>query len=484
MSFLGWFLASLVALIITVVFTGIVVVASGMLNEDRAILNSIFAFLTSGITSVFAVLIFGYRFSNHTARIIFAFYGVLILFLFIQLLLQYIFDEILGMDEGIVSLISIILYIVFSVSLIVFGSVFISKNKVKISQIAEETRIEKEYKASEKQKAREIAREIRAQKSAKRREAFVIFYNNNKILVIVSSCALVILIILSVVITSVQRKKKIKMQIEREKKDRLEAIHNVAEVIINEIGDFDAIENAQRYVMEYNQEIRKYNSEISKYKKMSKDDLADTNILRSFGRKSRLENYSKWASNARKDKNKFEINHKEKFNECEALLSKYGKEFIDVYNAYKVEIRQEMENIKSNAEREIEENRQRQYNSAIEKQNEKSRENKASAENEQRQNDCADAVRHLKEETSNIQKFISSGNEIQFQHLEVVEGHLDKILNLKDAISNSDIIALERCEKKLLYFLDKQADDDNLKIDIDIIKDIFKEILNEKKIKQ
>lgn len=112
MSFLRWFISIVVGIIITTVFTIIVLITSDDVEYEGS-----FAGITCFLASVVSVLLIGLRISNHTVMIILILYGVVILGTIVRAIIASIY-EVPG----------IIIEAVISVAIIVFACVFIPIN--------------------------------------------------------------------------------------------------------------------------------------------------------------------------------------------------------------------------------------------------------------------------------------------------------------------------------------------------------------------
>ncbi len=272
---------------------------------------------------------------------------------------------------------------------------------------------------------------------------------------------------------------------------------------IKEIANFFVENNVNiSDVIEASQFIKNYKSEIEKFNKAIRDantdafTRGDTLIEIGLGGLEILKNKVK-TSKIETVKEKFVEENTEKIQKYNAFLDslpkqtanywlKYGSDIIDEMNS----IKQNNEKIKREQEKILKEKQKEedQLNRLHQKQNEENEKQLVKEEryreNEQKKKDqkikdCATAIKKIEEYTLVFQKSISEKKRISFDHLNMFEEELDVIEDLKAFIPESDINNIERCQKKMLAFLSRCENKDEIQIDIDLITESFNKILSQ-----
>lgn len=292
-----------------------------------------------------------------------------------------------------------------------------------------------------------------------------------------------------------KQKREAKRQERENEKIKVQKISEIAKYfIMNNISISDVV-SAVQFIQEYESNIRKFD----KAKKDSHETYQyskDTGFLLDlvFDGATQLSNKVK-ESKIENEKNDYIEANKEKFQKCKTFIDLLPKE-TDIYcSKYASEIIDEIHLIQQKEE----ENKKEQERLEIEKKNEEERlkieqkeqaqkeeikavENNRKVENElsekkQKEQTCSKSIKEIEGLTLVFQKFISENKKIFFEHLNMLEGHLDKIVYLRAYISELDMTTLLRCQKKLLAILATCENKAEIQTDIDIITESFNKIL-------
>lgn len=283
-----------------------------------------------------------------------------------------------------------------------------------------------------------------------------------------------------------KQKREVKRQERENTKIKAEKIEEIANYfIINNISISDVV-SASQFIQEYESNIRRF----ERAKRNTHETYrysTDTSILDFvFDGATQLSNKAK-ESKIEKEKNDYIEANKEKFQKCTTFIDLLPKE-ADIYcSKYASEIVDEIHLIQQKEE----ENKKEQKRLEIEKKNEEERlkieqkeqaqkeeikavENNRKFENElsekkQNEQTCSKSIKEIEGLTLVFQKYISENKKISFEHLNMLEGHLDKIVCLKTYISELDMTTLSRCKKKLFAAFEICENKDEVQTDIDII---------------
>ncbi len=291
-----------------------------------------------------------------------------------------------------------------------------------------------------------------------------------------------------------RQKRELKRKERENSQIQAEKITEIANYfIMNNINMSDVV-NASQFIHEYESNIRKFNKakrdahETYRYSR----DISILDFV--FDGATQLSNKVK-ESKIENEKNDYIEANKEKFQKCKTFINLLPKE-TDVYCLkYASEIIDEINLVQQKEE----ENKKEQERLEIEKKNEEERlkiekkeqaqkeeikavENNRKVENEiseKKQNEqiCSRSIKEIEGLTLVFQKYISENKKISFEHLNMLEGHLDKIVCLKTYISKLDMTTLSRCQKKLLAILATCENKAEIQTDIDIITESFNKIL-------
>lgn len=291
-----------------------------------------------------------------------------------------------------------------------------------------------------------------------------------------------------------KQKREVKRQKRENTKIKAEKIKEIAYYFIRNNISISDVLNTSQFMQEYECNIRKFD----KAKKDAHETYhysTNTSILDFvFDGATQLSNKVK-ESKIENEKNSFIEENKEKFQKCTTFIDLLPKE-TDIYcSKYASEIIDEIHLLQQKEE----ENKKEQERLEIEKKNEEERlkieqkeqaqkeeikavENNRKVENElsekkQKEQTCSKSIKEIEGLTLVFQKFISENKKIFFEHLNMLEDHLDKIVYLRAYISELDMTTLLRCQKKLLAILATCENKAEIQTDIDIITESFNKIL-------
>lgn len=297
-----------------------------------------------------------------------------------------------------------------------------------------------------------------------------------------------------------QEKEIEKIKQEKKETEKSKKIKEIANYfILNNINITDVV-NAYQFIQEYESKIKEFNKTKrntitkSNYSSAPGDSLLFGLIGLALDGAEELSNKSK-ESKIEKDKNDFIENNKEMYQKCTAFINllpkdseyycaKYGAKIINEINS----ILQQAEEFKKEQERlTVEKQKQEERIKIEQKKQEQKEEIKAVEENRKAENElsankqkeelCSKSIKEIEGLTLVFQKFISENKKINFEHLNMLEGFLDKIVYLKSFISELDINTVNRCQKKLLASLALCENKNEIQADIDIITEGFEKIL-------
>lgn len=287
----------------------------------------------------------------------------------------------------------------------------------------------------------------------------------------------------------IAKEAKRKAEEDRKRDEKIQEIANY--FYINQLTFLD-VQNAYQIIQEYDETISTLNKEIHKSEKIMSESILDTDDLfdipEMIGKKSR----AKKSYYTQKDKlENFENQNKSLYLQKKAFVSalpkgteefceKYGSEIINCINVLINKAKKEQEVLKVQEQQKeqarIEKIEQNKINQIKAVEENRKNENEIS-EKKQKETECSRKIHELESFTFNFQKFVIENKIINLGHLNVLEGILDKIEDLKIFIPESDINNIERLKKKILASFENAENKNDVQVNIDIIKDSFNTIL-------
>lgn len=539
MSVSGWIIVSLIGLAITSVYTLIIKFVCSLLIEDKsgtffsvllggpssytnpaATIITVFSGITSLIVSVISVLLYCKKIPGNTP-VILILYGSVVLCTIIQFIIRYIQDEIILADDTYVEVTSVIIGILFSIGLIVFGSLSIIKAPIiktseqrieiqsNLNEINKENNdtlvIQKEQKQLlkvqkrlEKQKEKEIKlqtkienKQKKAEIKAKRKEARRLFFSENKKIIIVVTIGSIILLIIIILVALNSYGNKIaeeaRLKSEEEKrleKERLEKVHEIAAYFIEHNETPEVITVSKDIVDEYEKKRKNLDKEINKAEQNWEEEASQSSFL-NFGHKARVEEKADLYKKSKSDKARFERNNQNSYLEAKNYLEALPKGYTSFYLKYKPEILQEYEKLTKNilAEQEkknaeIARIKQEQYMQEKQSVEEKRKLTKQKEEEQNKINNVIRAISDWEEYLVVLRKQVQKNKSLNFVLLKECENYLDKIEDLKDYIPSDSINNIERSQRYLEGIIALCGNKDELSIEIQEFKISFAKILN------
>lgn len=351
-----------------------------------------------------------------------------------------------------------------------------------------------------------LKKNIRKQKAQLRSDIVSMFMKKHRMVIFICFSSLVLIFFILFIIGTVKKPALIKeygiamerLKIEEEKKQkekiakRNEKIQEIANYFfINQLTFLD-VQNAYQIIQEYDKTITTLDNEIHKAEKIMTESILDANdffdIPEMIGKKSK----AKKSYYAQRDKlENFENQNKSIYLQKKAFVSalpkgteefceKYGSEIINCINDLinKAKKEQEAQKVQEQQKEQariekIEQNKIDQIKAVEEN---RKNENEIS-EKKQKETECSRKIHELESFTFNFQKSVIENKIINLGHLNVLEGILDKIEDLKIFIPESDINNIERSKKKILASFENAENKNDVQVNIDIIKDSFNTIL-------
>ena len=355
-----------------------------------------------------------------------------------------------------------------------------------------------------------LKKNIRKQNFQLRIDNFSMFIKNHRLIIFICISCLVFIFFILFIIGTVKKPALIKeyetemesLKIEEEKKQeekiakeakrkaeedrkRDEKIQEIANYFyINQLTFLD-VQNAYQIIQEYDETISTLNKEIHKSEKIMSESILETDglfdIPEMIGKKSR----AKKSYYTQKDKLENFENQKKAFVSAlpkgtEEFCEKYGSEIINCINVLINKAKKEQEVLKVQEQQKeqarIEKIEQNKINQIKAVEENRKNENEIS-EKKQKETECSRKIHELESFTFNFQKSVIENKIINLGHLNVLEGILDKIEDLKIFIPESDINNIERSKKKILATFENAENKNDVQVNIDIIKDSFNTIL-------
>lgn len=539
MSVSGWIIVSIIGLAITLAYTFIIKLICSLLIEEEsgtffsvllggptnytnpaATIITVFSGITSAIASVFAVMLYCKKIPGNIP-VILIIYGGVVLCTIIQFIVRFIQDEIIYADDTYIEIAGIIIGVLFSIGVIVFGTLSIvkapiiktSEQKIEIQSKLNENNIikndtleigktqkelTKEQKKLEKQKQKELKlqsklekKQIKAELKAKRKEARRLFFSENKKIIIpvtiISIIILLIIILIAIKIHNNKVAEEIRLHLEEEErleKERLEKVHEIAAYFIEHNDNPEVIAVNKDIVSEYEKKRKYLEKEINKAEKDWESEASESSFL-NFGHKARVEEKADLYKKTKSDKARFERNNQDSYLEAKRYLDSLPNGFVSFYLKYKPEILQEYELLTKNVLEEQEKRnaeiakiKQEQYQQEMQSVEEKRKLTNKKAEEQKKIDTVIRAISDWEDYLVVLRKLVQKNKKISFELLKECQNYLDKIEDLKDYIPNDSINNVERSQRYLEGIIAICDNKEELTIEIQEFKISFTKILN------
>ena len=543
MSVNGWIITSIIGLLIAFSYTLIVKSLCSRFIDDvpgnffsiflfggpnsypnpAATIITVFSGITSAIASVLAVILYCKKIPDNIT-IILILYGSVILCTIIQFLIRYIQEDVIDADDLYIKITGIIIGIIFSIGLIIFGSFSIAKesfpkfsqneiiiesestvtNQVEKKKLLKKNQKQeiKEQKIIEKQKQKELQlkdriekKQIRFEIRTKRKEKIKLFFSENKKTIIAVTITSIILIVIILIVSSYIYKKKVeeqkhyreeqeklkaqqrKLRKEQLEKERLIRITEIASYFIERNENPECITLYENIICEYENNQKDFNRKINKAEKDWKKEYNDRSLF-NFGHRERVEDKEDLYKNAKSEKAKFERSNKNSYLKAKCFLDSLPKGYLSFFDKHKCEILEEYKLIlkkqKEDAEREFQES----HKQAIQSVEEDRRLINEKAEKQRKIEKVLRAIKELGDLIDSMKTQVLEKKTISIKSISFLRTSLNNIVKLKDYIPSEEIKILKQIKMILMDTFEKTENINDIKVEIQIIDSLFNEILN------